>query len=41
MEKEHYTGIFLEKIKEQLQDVCSCMMILDREPQNKSSIQEI
>ena len=41
MEKEHYTGIFLEKIKEQLQNICSCMMILDREPRNKNSIQEV
>lgn len=41
MEQEHYTGIFLEKIKEQLQNICSCMMILDREPRNKNSIQEV
>ena len=41
MEKEHYTGVFLEKIKEQLQNICNCMMILDREPRNKNSIQEV
>lgn len=41
MGKEHYTGVFLENLKEHLQNVCSCMMILDREPQNKNSMQEI
>lgn len=41
MNKEHYTEIFLEKIKEHLQNICSCMMILEQEPQNKSSIQEV
>lgn len=41
MDKEHYTGVFLENLKEHLQNICSCMMILDREPQNKNSMQEI
>lgn len=41
MDKEHYTGVFLDNTKEHLQNICSCMMILDREPYNKSSIREI
>lgn len=41
MEKEHYTEAFLENIKEHLQNICSCMMILEQEPQNKSGMQEI
>lgn len=41
MDKEHYTEVFLENVKEYLQNICSCMMILDQEPENKDCIQEI